>query len=538
MAPVELKPAPHQKAELTDHYAILKWAAGSLKPLPPYIEFDQDVLIDLLTIHNLSGRFLHRLSNQTVPWVTPPLKQAALDLHSKTRRHVIENARAVREVNRYLGDKVEIIIVKGISTYILSGNDHTMRSGDIDVLCNDSDALIGALTALGYHQSKAPFLYEIGEYSKDGIEFDIHSYFPVYTYSESLANADLVPGRHPAIWRQSYQMQESRIFYADLKSNSYRSEASETEGLIAPNPHMLALILCSHAFLNYTNVWSISHREKAYVRLGEIADLFDLADHPDFRREKFLSLVEQLNAGHAVAWAASVATSIFGKNPLPMSSTAQLDDDLPDGRFPCCLWWNFWAGLRFGADDLLARRWLDMALLVKQLGGNTLGTVQGVTGKYSTFDGEATKPLRRLITLATAEDPVPLELEVRRSEHRLQIDLRVMSELGGTNRVRVDFGNVATEWIHSSAGGRWSAVGAVSEMSLIKGSVDYKLRFEFSWEVLGEAIQSMSEVPVLIGVAKQSEHDGLTAGTLIPVSINFEESLCGEEQACYSANPS
>jgi hypothetical protein len=154
--------------------------------------------------------------------------------------------------------------------------------------------------------------------------------------------------------------------------------------------------------LNYTNVWSISHREKAYVRLGEIADLFDLANHPEFRGEKFLSLVEQFNAGHAVAWAASVARSLFGKNPLPMSSTAQLDGDLPGGRFPCCLWWNFWAGLRFGADDLLARRWLDMASLVKQLGENTLGA----TGKYSTFDGEATKPLRRLITLATAEDPV------------------------------------------------------------------------------------------------------------------------------------
>jgi len=429
----------------------------------------------------------------------------------------------MRQISGQLPHNVGVIIIKGMSTYILTEQDYTMRCGDIDVFSSDSAALVRALTEMGYRQSKAPFLYEVGEYSKGAIEIDVHSYFPVYSYSESLLSANLTPDSHPDIWRQSYRMHQHKISYDNLRSNAYRSRAINTEGITVPDPNMLAIILCSHAFLNYTNMWSISHREKAYVRLGEIADLFDLAAHPAFRSAKFLSLVKQFSAKDAVEWAASVASSLFGRNPLPVPSSVRLDDELPEGRFPRCLWWDFWINLPSGTDELLQRWWLPMGALSTRLGANTLAAVQGCTGRYSTVSTETTMRLRRLLTLAADEAPIPLELEVSRSERGVRINLQVMTALkGDTNRVRVDFGHAASEWIHADSQSRQSLVGAPATVSFIDRGAEYRLMMEFPWNILGQSVRTIREIPLLVGVAKQSHSDELIASTLIPLNISFE----------------
>jgi hypothetical protein len=504
-----------------DEYSILKWAAGSVKSLPHRLDFDEDTLIDLVALHNMSGRFMRRLAEQARPWITPKLREAVQDLHSKTRLQVFKNATAMRQISGQLPHPVGVIIIKGMSTYILSKQEHAMRCGDIDVFSSDSAALVQTLTEMGYRQSKAPFLYELGEYSKEGIEIDVHSYFPIYSYSESLMSAELKPDSHPHIWRQSYRMHQQRIAYDDLRSDAYRSSALETEGITVPDPNMLALILCSHAFLNYTNMWSISHREKACVRLSEIADLFDLSAHPAFRSAKFLSLVKQFSAKDAVEWAASVAASLFGRNPLPVPGSVRLDDDLPDGRFPRCLWWDFWVNLRTGTDELLQRWWLPMGALTTQLGANTLAAVQDCTGKYSTINTDSSTLLRRLLMLAADEAPIPLELEVSKSERGIRIDLQVMSTLkDDINRVRVDFGHVASEWIHAES--RQSLIGAPAIADFIDRGAKHRLIMEFSWKILGQSFQTRREIPMLVGVAKQSPDDELIASTLIPLKLCFE----------------
>lgn len=503
------------------HNAILKWAAGSVSPLPPRVEFDEDMLLALVDAHNLSGRFLRRLANQEPPWVTPRLRGSLQDLHSETRSRIIENARAIRELGHRLPPPARVVIIKGMSTYILVRQDHTMRCGDVDVFCNDSAALSQTLTELGYQQTRGPFLYELGEYTKGAVEIDMHAYFPVYSYPPSLSSADMRPDHHPAAWHQSYQLQQREITYDDLSIDAIRSKSSETEGVIVPDPNMLALILCSHAFLNYTNMWSISHREKACVRLGEIADLFDLAEHLAFSRARFYQLVNRFGANDAVEWAACIAASLFGKNPLPVPIPVRLGDELPDGRFPRCLWWNFWIDLRSGTDELLQRQWLDMGSLITQLGANTLLAVEGRTGTHSTVNAQSAKRLRRFITQAADKSPVPLNLEVSRSEHGVRLDLQVETEQGDADRVRVDFGHVASEWIHSVGSSQPSLVGAPATVSFAERGMGYGLAWEFSREVLGESVLTEREFPLLVGVAKQSQQGGLIASTLVPLNVSF-----------------
>jgi hypothetical protein len=350
----------------------------------------------------------------------------------------------------------------------------------------------------------------------------MHAYYPVYSYPSSLSSADLRAEHHPAAWSQSYQLQQHEISYDDLSIDAVRSEARETEGVTVPDPNMLALILCSHAFLNYTNMWSISHRENVYVRLGEIADLFDLAGHPAFSPARFLQLVGSFGANDAVEWAACVATSLFGKNPLPVAVPVRPGDELPDGRFPRCLWWNFWLDLRSKTDELLRRQWLDMDSLVTQLGANRLHAVEGHTGRHSTTGAQALKRLRRFITQAADGTPIPLDLEVSRSERGVRLELEVITEpKGDADRIRVDFGRAASEWIRADGNSRPSLVGAPATASFVERDAGYGLALEFAWEVLGGSVSTDREISLLVGVAQHSQRDGLIASTLIPLNVSF-----------------
>ena len=503
-----------------DHHAILKWAAGSAHPLPSRVEFDEDILLDLVDAHNLSGRFLARLTNGAPSWVTPRLDRSLRDLHAEIRSRVIENASAVRELLSRLPSPAGVVIIKGMSTYALVKQDHTMRCGDVDMLTNDSHAVITTLSGLGYQQTRKPFLYELGEYTRGAVEFDVHQYFPVYSYSPSLGVADLRPDHHPAVWQQCYQLQQHEISYEALSSDAILSDDLETKGVRVPDPNILAIILCSHAFLNYTNMWSISHREKAYVRLGEIADLFDLSRHPAFDGARFSQLVSRFGAHNAVEWAACVAASLFGKHPLPIDVPVKLNDELPAGRFPRCLWWNFWIDLRPARpDEFLNRWWLDMASVVRDTGANTLRAVNGRTDRYATVTQDE-RALRRFITQSNV--PIPLGLEVSRSERGLRLNLQFTTETNETARVRVDFGNSASEWVQPIGNSSVSLVGTPAVVLFTENSKECELTLEFPWDVLKGPVSTDREVSLLVGIAKHTEPRGLFASSLVPLNVCFD----------------
>jgi hypothetical protein len=270
-------------------------------------------------------------------------------------------------------------------------------------------------------------------------------------------------------------------------------------------------------------MWSISHREKAYVRLGEIADLFDLSRHPAFNSARFSQLVSRFGAHDAVEWAACVAGSLFGKNPLPIDVPVRLSDELPEGRFPRCLWWNFWVDLRPSVpDEFLNRWWLDMASVVRDTGANTLLAVNGRTDRHSTVSTQARLPLRRFITQTTGGVPVPLDLEVSRSERGIRLSLQFTNETFEAARVRVDFGNSASEWVQSLENSSVSLVGTPATVSFTENGKECELTWEFPWEVLNGPVATDREVSLLVGIAKYSERRGLFASTLVPLNVRFD----------------
>lgn len=504
-----------------DHSAILKWAAGSNKPLPIHLEYDEDILVDLVNIHNLSGRFVQRLKENDAPTFTPKLVSAIYDLNSQTKKRVIQNMNAVSQINQQLPSTSKIIVIKGFSTYLLVGKESTIRFGDIDILSSDTEVLLEVLNKMNYRQTRPSFLHEIGEYTRDAIELDIHDHFPVYFYPDSLLNADLNPFNNLGVWCQDYNMKKREIKYDDLIKNSIQVSVPNSTDIRVADPNILTIIICAHAFMNYTNIWSISHRVKAYVRLGEIADLFDLVNHPSFDSKRFFSLLRQFDALDAVEWAANITSMLFGNNPLPVTSTINLDEELPINRFPRCLWWNFWASIQSGTDELIQKCWLSMDWLTQQVGSNVLFTERGTTGKYATIKCGSSRLLQRFITQNI--DPIQVVLEVNVTKMGLSVCIKVLSDLKvDTDRIRIDFGHKASEWICSANSQDYTLVGTTSVIFLSRQGTSYEIYFNYSWKTLGDNARNAKKIALLIGIGKQSICDGLIASVLIPLIINFD----------------
>ena len=496
---------------------VLGWAAGGdVAPLSR-IDVGDDRLIDLIDRHAVAGRCLRRLASEPAPWAGKTLTDALRDMQETTLARIRAQRARLEDIVAECQPH-EVVVIKGMSTYVLVAEPHTARCGDVDIVCAEPDMVVRALRRLGYRQTRAPFLHEIGEYSRGDVEVDVHAYFPVWSYSESLRRADLDPAHHPGRWCQDHAMLERPIRYPDLASRGLQPIPSAAAGMFVPDPALLSVILCAHAFMNYTNMWSISHRSNPCIRLGEIADLVDLARHPAFRARDFRRLVSRFGADDAVRWVEHVASALLGATPWPTPGAAAVDG-IADAGFPRCLWWNFWARVPFDPDVLVQPRWLPMDALVERLGGNPLVLVDGRTGRHGTAAITSDKRFHRIITQGTGA-PIPLALEVRTTDAGLELTLEVLAEPGGGgDGIRVDFGDVATEWTRASADADPVVTGARPRAALGRRHPGYRLDVVYDWSLLRRSAAGPRAVPMLVGVAHRSRRNDVIASTLVPIQL-------------------
>jgi len=502
--------------------SILKWAAGSKTKLDPNINYDTRKLLELVDLHNLSGRFLFRIQKEKINWITPQLLKGLKDLHIDTRKKVMRNIRAFNELKDMLPKKTQIILIKGVSTYILCNQEEVMRAGDIDILSNDTSSVVRALVNAGYQQTKAPFLHEIGEYSKDGIEFDIHDHFPVYSYSSELRNADLISLNKVNIRHQSYSFASQPIAFSDLGRHAHHGKQPPLDSVVVTDPNLLAIIICAHAFMNYTNMWSISHRKKAYVRLSEIADLFSLSKHADFDTKKLLKYTRRYHAQDSVEWAASVSMSLFGENPLPVNINLKKGDLIPASRFPRCLWWNFWVGLPAKPDDLLFTNWMSIDKLTDYIEANEVvfGNDLKSSGWYSSMSKENLTMLKRYFTMNGK--PILISLNFRHAKRSLVIEINIERTMKTSiDRVRVDLGKYATEWELDNIEKKVKMTGDKEFTSSYKqSSREYKIVFKIDLGKLEIDDMHGHQVSLLIGVAKHDNAGKIVASNLFPIQLS------------------
>lgn len=445
---------------------VLRWAAGA-HDIPEDQDFDDRVLLDLIGHHALSGRLAQRLPTGP-PWLRDRLGGPVAAMHADTLALAEAHMRAVDRIVAALGEQQPPpVVVKGVATGLLTGDKHLLRCGDIDLVCADGGPLIETLTRLGYERTRPPFLHELGEFTRKGVEIDVHAYVPVPGYG-AVRHADLTPPER-GTW---YQPRRAPSMHP-IRHGLLVDGGTVTVGRVhVPDPCLLAIVLCAHAFLNFTNMWSLSHRAKPYVKLAELADLHALVQHEAFDTQRFLSLVEELDAGDAVSWAGWASTVLLGRNPLPVPAGT--------GLFPRCLWWDFWARLPVDEEALLLPDWFDPAAVNPLLGSR--------------------------IELDTGRSAPPWTVEVRRDGDLVTVMVGLPESTdAATGRGRVDFGAVGTEWV--LADGQLTAVGGHDTCDLLPGR---RVRLRYRVPRTGGHL--------LVGVAEQDASGVLLSAVLLPAT--------------------
>ncbi|MFG2961597.1 nucleotidyltransferase family protein [Streptomyces sp. NPDC048291] len=445
---------------------ILRWAAGA-PGLPQDQDFDDRVLLDLIGQHALSGRLARRLPAGPA-WLRDRLGGPAAAMHADTLALAETHIRAVGRIVAALGEQPPPVLIKGVATGLLTGEKHLLRCGDIDLVCADGGPLIETVTRLGYERTRAPFLHELGEFTREGVEIDVHAYVPVPGYG-AVRDADLTPPEHATTW---YQPRRAPSMHPIRHGRLMDGGTVAVGRVTVPDPCLLAIVLCAHAFLNFTNMWSLSHRAKPYVKLAELADLHALVQHQAFDTQRFLTLAEDLDVWDAARWAGWASTVLLGRNPLPVFAGT--------GPFPRCLWWDFWARLPVDEEALLLPDWFDLAAVAPLLGSR--------------------------IELDTGRPAPPWTAEVRRDGDGVTVLISLPERTdAATERGRVDFGASGTEWV--LAGEQLSAVGGHDSCELLSGR-----RVRLHYRVPG------ADGVVLIGVAEQDASGALRSAVLLPAT--------------------
>lgn len=341
---------------------------------------DIDRLTDRIREHRLEGRCRRQARHFEARGYQKTLFDAVNVLCEATQGDFARNREAVEAMAARMDPDFGVVI-KGFSTYLLTGDRATLRCGDIDVIIAESAPVIEYLFRCGFGQTRPPFLHEIGEFSRDGIEFDLQWGFPVCRYPDALNDGSEDPLRACGL------MATEHIDAGFIRANS-EAVALGDGRIRVPTVELAVLIAASHAFMNYTNIWSISHRRKAWLRLAEFADILDLRSSSAFSAARFRELVLRFRAEDVVAWTDSVWARFSGQALFT-------DVNLPPPHpsvLPCCLWWNLWIRLEPPTRLLLREEWFPMESVFQILERSVVGGVREGYGRGAP-DGTTLLPL-------------------------------------------------------------------------------------------------------------------------------------------------
>lgn len=379
-------------------------ATGRLELLPADLP-DVAAVCGRIRQHRLEGRCLrHATKIGALPY-GPALLRLVEAASAETKAAFDRNSKELTRLAAGFGSGLGVMI-KGFSTHLILGDPAALRCGDIDLIVPDGAPLIRTLLDTGFIQTRQAFLHEIGEFTRDGVEFDLQWGFPVPQQPQML---------DPGTLLQVVSVSES--IHIDAQLAMEMSQLIQLHGIDVrvPRPELAAVIAASHAFMNYANIWSISHREKTWVCLAELADVSELAAHPTFSMATFRKLVEQLRAHAVIGWLDEIWLQLSGKSVFG-------DLFAPARKTHCCLWWDTWISIEPPVRLLLRQFWYPMDEVfarLRQFADGTLDTPTERAAVAWAADGMPTA------TVQLSSEGLKLMLQGQRADEATLLRMRI-----------------------------------------------------------------------------------------------------------------
>lgn len=295
---------------LLDHiYWIVK--DNDSDTLQPLSDEQFKKLLDLLYEHKLILRFYNKVELFKPVWMTLKQKYLLKLLYNKLSTEINSKLLAITELSNKAKEKnIRCVIIKGLTTYFLTDDTNNLRgSSDIDILCDDHQALINLLLELGYTEVEKIYPeHEIVSLYRNDIEIDVHKFLPSYEY-------------HPSVKKNARSIKRTNRtwFFSEKDENYYYSSKLDYDqivlfnhnGINLPNINMHVLIICINAFRSY--VHSFYHKTSG-ICISDLLEVKSLITHKRFNAREFHNLVKKHSAEDAVRFVSILLQHFFKLN--------------------------------------------------------------------------------------------------------------------------------------------------------------------------------------------------------------------------------
>jgi hypothetical protein len=287
--------------------AVLLWAAGGNVPLSALTGHDEDVSAQAVLRHRLAARLLARVAREGASWTTPAFIASLSEQQEQVAKalHV-----RVAELERLSSIVCELrpALLKGPTAYFITGDERCIRfSNDIDLLTDKPGELTTRLLDSGYrHSDDYCRLHEYSSLYRDGVNIDVHRYFPVIEGPRSVKSyLDLKSS--DGISRALKAANERELTYDMFRSDSF--PVQRAPGILRAGPTVGSLVACTHMFREYHDAAALL--PYATVRLGELCEYIQMRQHVDFNEALFDDLVSRTGSGYSLEFAAYLTNSVF-----------------------------------------------------------------------------------------------------------------------------------------------------------------------------------------------------------------------------------
>lgn len=510
---------------------ILIWAAGGARPVDP--QFNEDLLLAAARAHHLGTRLRQRLEAERPRWALPSLIDAVAGLAEDAERRSGRLREAYAEVLRAAVGEARPVLSKGIAYPLLLRTEQSITwSADLDLFAPSPESLRDALTDLGYVlDTKNPpepygriVLHEYGRLDRGDIQIDLHDHFPAWRYPPLQVMHRTTPPATPGPWEVPSSLERGQVAIPQLVDASIVPMDPSGARLPITSPEMTAIISCCHLFANHLTEFPAPY---ATIRLGELANLFDLIRKPDFPWARFHRLIAGTGAQDAVAYGFALINELLDQRFVPPEGAALPDEPLP----PRALWFARGEGILLvstaGVEsprDVVINETPETQV-IQHLGTSRIRAGhEDDTEWHSSCPSEETGERRVLL-----QTPASRTLSFRFTPVRTESGLRFLLDFpsaspGHEIDILLHLGEQIYEFIRHPAG-ELHAYDRRTESRVVDGTLRLSLRrdgiyvVDTDWSRVPGRTR-VTEITMLLGVREwEADGDRPAATTLVPLQV-------------------
>ena len=292
----------------------------------------------LLQAHKLTNRFQLRYAATESKSSDLALRKTLWASASYTRRRVIRHLEETVRILRELpAEDASIVVIKGFSVFAQTGAEKHLRfCSDIDLLSSEPLRVCKTLATLGYrNEIHLPWQHEAASARRDDVLVELHRFVPVPALPGGLRER-LDPSHPMTILQTIASPPGGRVEFAQVFERTRHCRLPRMEIIRIPSREVTFFINAVHLLRHY--IEPIVHN-KLSLQMGDIADAWDLIQHPAFNKMELEKMVEMNGGWDAVQFLRSLFYILLETDPLPGFGETSPSSTLPPRQLS---WFGGW----------------------------------------------------------------------------------------------------------------------------------------------------------------------------------------------------